>query len=103
VKFGIGRASYDSAQEVRSGDIEREEAVALVKRYDGEFPERFADDVFNYLSLPEDMFPEASKRFEQPIMDREYYDALTNRFRPPHLWQYGNDGWSLRHTVFERD
>ena len=29
-KFGIGRATYDAAQEIRSGDITREEGVALV-------------------------------------------------------------------------
>ena len=31
IKFGIGRATYDAAQEVRSGDITRDEAVALVQ------------------------------------------------------------------------
>ncbi len=29
IKFGIGRATYDAAQEIRSGDISREEGVAL--------------------------------------------------------------------------
>jgi len=38
VKFGIGRATYDAAQEIRSGDITREEGVALVRRFDHEFP-----------------------------------------------------------------
>ena len=38
-KFGIGRATADAAQEIRSGDITRDEGVALVRRYDGEFPE----------------------------------------------------------------
>ena len=66
IKFGIGRATYDATQEVRSGDLEREEAVALIRRYDGEFPERFADELMAYLSLPEDQFPEASQRFEVP-------------------------------------
>lgn len=100
VKFGIGRATYDAAQEVRSGDIEREEAVALVKRYDGEYPDRFADELMEYLSLPEETFPEAAKQFESPIMDRAYFDALANRFRPPHLWQQRDGKWELRRTVF---
>jgi ubiquinone/menaquinone biosynthesis C-methylase UbiE len=39
IKFGIGRTTYDSAQEVRTGHITREEAVALVRRYDTEFPD----------------------------------------------------------------
>ena len=37
IKFGIGGATYDASQEVRNGDITRDEAVALVKRYDGEY------------------------------------------------------------------
>lgn len=103
VKFGIGRASYDAAQEIRSGDIEREEGVALVKRYDGEFPDRFADELFEYLSLPPEQFPEAAKRFEAPLMDRAYFDALANRFRSPHLWAYDNGEWRLRRTVFQEN
>lgn len=103
VKFGIGRTSYDAAQEIRSGDIEREEGVALVKRYDGEFPDRFADELFEYLSVPAEIFPEASTQFESPIMDRAYFDALANCFRSPHLWAYDNGEWRLRRTVFQEN
>ena len=53
VKFGIGRASYDAAQEIRNDEITREEGVALVRKYDGEFPDRFAEEIFEYLSIPE--------------------------------------------------
>ena len=101
IKFGIGRATYDAAQEVRSGDITREEGQALVRKFDGEFPERFADEIFEYLSLSETEFPEAAKLFEQPIMDRAYFDALTDKFRPPHLWKHEEGAWKLRHTVFD--
>jgi len=99
IKFGIGRATYDASQEVRSGDLEREEAVALIKRYDGEFPERWADEIFQYLSIDEKSFPKAHKAFEHPGMTREYFEALTNRFRSPHLWQIKDGVWSLRHQV----
>lgn len=101
IKFGIGRATYDAAQEIRSGDITREEGVALVKRFDGEFPTRFVDEILHYLSIPQEQFPEASKMFEQPIMDRAYFDAMANRFRSPHLWLWKDDAWSRRKTVFE--
>lgn len=100
IKFGIGRASYDAAQEIRSGDINREEGVALVKRFDHEFPERFADEIFKYLSLPDKEYPEASQMFEQPIMDREYFRALTDQFRSPHLWYFENGKWEQRHAVW---
>jgi N-acetyl sugar amidotransferase len=101
IKFGIGRASYDASQEVRSGDLTREEAVALIRRYDGEFPERFADELMTYLSIPEKQFPIASRMFQCPVIDRDYFNALANRFRSPHLWIYSNGKWSLRHTVFD--
>ncbi len=100
VKFGIGRATYDAAQEVRSGDIAREEGVALVRRYDGEFPERFAEELFNYLSLPPEQFPKAARMFEQPIMDRAYFLRLADRFRSPHLWRFQDGEWRLRHMVW---
>ncbi|NQV57961.1 MAG: N-acetyl sugar amidotransferase [Rhodospirillales bacterium] len=101
IKFGIGRATYDAAQEIRSGDINREEGIALVRRYDGEFPERFIDELMNYLSIPEKQFPGASSMFEQPIMDKDYLLHLADRFRSPHLWKYENAAWSLRHTVWQ--
>jgi len=101
VKFGIGRATADAAQEVRSGDIARDEAVALVRRYDGEFPERFIEELFGYLSLPSGEFPEASRMFEQPMMDRAYFMHLADRFRSPHLWRHEAGEWRLRHTVWQ--
>jgi hypothetical protein len=101
IKFGIGRATYDAAQEIRSGDITRDEGVALVRRYDGEFPERFADEIFRYLSIPAKEFPQASKMFESPTMDRAYFMKLADTFRSPHLWTQEGGQWKLRHTVFD--
>ena len=101
-KFGIGRATYDAAQEIRSGDITRDEGVALVRRYDGEFPERFAEEIFRYLSIPAKEFPQASKMFESPIMDRDYFMRLADTFRSPHLWTRRDGQWKLRRTVWEQ-
>jgi len=103
IKFGIGRASYEAAQEIRSGDINRDEGVALVKRFDHEFPERFADELFSYISLQEKDFPEARNMFEQPIMDREYFNVLTEQFRSPHLWYKEGNEWKLRHAIWEEN
>lgn len=44
IKFGIGRDTYDTAHEIRNGDITRDEGIALVKRFDGEFPEQYIQD-----------------------------------------------------------
>ena len=101
IKFGIGRATYDAAQEIRSGDIDRDEGVALVKRFDGEFPERFAEEIFRYLSINEKEFPVAHKMFEQPQMTRDSFMQLADQFRSPHLWTKQDGEWKLRHTVWK--
>ncbi len=100
IKFGIGRATYDSAQEIRNGDITREEGVSLVKQYDGEYPSRFEDEFFKYVSLPEREFPLASGQFEQAIINREYFQNLIDNYRSPHLWKWTQSGWQLRHRLF---
>ena len=46
----MGRATYDSAQEIRNGEINREEGVELVRKFDGEYPKRFENELFEYLS-----------------------------------------------------
>lgn len=100
IKYGIGRATYDAAQEIRSGDITREEGVALVKRYDGEYPTRFEKEIFEYLNVP---------GFSE--YNRETFLAHCDKFRSPHLWEKSEinlmpgavnnvDGWKLRHTVW---
>lgn len=96
IKFGIGRASYDAAQEIRSGDITRDEGILLVNQYDHEYPQRFIDELFDYLSLGKKDYPVASEMFEQPIMDTEYFQLLTNKFRSPHIWMLNDGQWHLR-------
>lgn len=100
IKFGIGRATYDASQEIRSGDITRDEGIALVKKYDGEFPARFVDEIFTYLSMMEREFPRAHALFKQPMMTRDYFDTLCDKFRSPHLWRKVNGVWKLRHVIF---
>ncbi len=83
VKFGIGRATYDAAQEIRNGKITREEGAQLVKRYDQEFPKKYFKDFLEYTSLTEKEFHE-----------------IVDRFRSPHLWKQENGLWKLKHTVW---
>ncbi|MCW3070129.1 MAG: biosynthesis protein [Bacteroidetes bacterium] len=82
IKFGIGRATYDASQEIRNMHITREEAVALVKRFDGEFPDRYFNEIMDYLEMSPD-----------------HFHALCDKFRSPHLWTKESGTWKLRHTV----
>lgn len=82
IKFGIGRATSDAAHEIRDGHITREEGVALVKRYDGEFPKKYFKDFLEYCNITE-------KKFEE----------IVDSFRPPHLWEKNNGRWKLKHQI----
>lgn len=84
IKFGIGRATYDASQEIRNKHITREEGVALVKRFDGEFPDKYFEETMNYIGMKPD-----------------YFHELCDKFRSPHLWGKNDGGeWQLRHNVF---
>jgi N-acetyl sugar amidotransferase len=82
VKFGIGRATYDAAQEIRNGKITREEGVALVEKYDQEFPSHWLGEFLEYIGITEERF----------------YQKL-DELRSPHLWRKVDGQWKLRHTV----
>lgn len=82
IKFGIGRATYDAAQEVRNGKITREEAVHLVRKYDQEFPSRYYPEFLEYIGLT----------------DAQFWETVDS-FRSPHLWKKSGNGWELRETV----
>ena len=56
IKFGLGRATYDASQEIRNKHLTREEGVALVKRFDGEFPDKYFKEVMDYLEFTPERF-----------------------------------------------
>ena len=103
VKFGIGRASYEAAQEIRSGDMTREEGLYLVEKFDGEYPERFSEEIFEYLTIEKDRFPNAYKLFEHPEFNRDYFEKLCDTFRSPHLWKNDTGEFILKHKVFDEN
>jgi len=83
IKFGLGRASYDASQEIRNKHLTRDEGVALVRKFDGEFPERYLDEVLEFLGMP-----------------RERFLALCDEFRSPHLWKKDAERrWELRQPI----
>lgn len=84
IKFGLGRASYDASQEIRNKHLVREEGVALVRRFDGETPQRYFREVMDYIGM-------------QP----ERLAQLCDEARSPHLWTRENGEWKLRHPIWE--
>ncbi len=82
IKFGQGRAMNDAAHEIRDGHITREEAVALVRKYDGEFPKKYFHEFLDYIQISE----------------KDFWEAI-DRNRSPHLWEKRDGQWALKHQV----
>ena len=55
-KFGIGRATYDENQEIRNKHISIKEGKKLIKKYDGEFSDRYFKEILNYIKLKPQTF-----------------------------------------------
>lgn len=83
IKFGVGRASYDSAQEIRNLDITRDEGISLVKRFDGEFPEIYLNDCCEYMGIT-----------------RENFLDVIEEFRSEHLFKKNGSNWELKHPIW---
>ena len=85
LKFGHGRATSDAAHEVRDGHITREEAVALVKKYDGELPKKHFKEFLEYVDMTE-----------------EEFFKVCDRFRAEHLWEMKGNQWALKKPVWSK-
>jgi N-acetyl sugar amidotransferase len=83
IKFGIGRATSDTAHEIRDGKISREEGIALVRRYDHEFPKKYYQEFLDYCSITD-----------------EQVHVIIDSWRSEHLWKKVNDEWILRKPIW---
>lgn len=86
IKFGIGRTTSDTAHEIRDGKIDREEGCALIRRYDGEFPQKYFQLFLEYCDMTEGEFHE-----------------IIDSWRADHIWKKENGEWALRHPIYEEE
>ncbi len=86
-KTGLGRASYNTSEDIRDEYITREEGIALVRKYDAEFPTRYHEECLNFVGISD-----------------EDFTARCDAGRSPHLWEWISDGpapgWALKSAVW---
>ena len=82
IKYGIGQATFDTAQEIRTNKITREEGVALVKKFDSEFPNKYFKEFLDYIDI-----------------DEKKFWKVVDSFRSPHLWTKKNNTWVLNSQI----
>ena len=79
VKFGFGKVTDQVCEEIRLGTISREEAVDLVRKFDGRCSQKIIRSFCDYLEISEHQFWE-----------------VVESFRNPDLWQKSEEGeWEL--------
>ena len=64
--------------------IERDEAIALVKRYELEFPARNHKFFLDYTGLTPEQF-----------------DGLADKFRSDRLWEQQGGEWALKYPIWQ--
>jgi N-acetyl sugar amidotransferase len=84
IKFGIGRATSDTAHEIRDGKITRDEGISLVRRYDHEFPTKHYQEFLEFCD----------------VTDEQVHEVIDS-WRSDHLWLKKNDEWQLRFPIWE--
>jgi N-acetyl sugar amidotransferase len=84
IKFGIGRTTSDTAHEIRDGKIDRDEGIALIKRYDHEFPRKYYKEFLEFCSITDEQVQE-----------------VIDTWRSDHIWEKVDGEWKLRKPIWE--
>jgi N-acetyl sugar amidotransferase len=82
MKFGFGKTTEDVCELIRRKKITREEAIELVKRYDGKCGEHYINRVCRYLDITKERFWE-----------------IAESFRNKDIWIKENGEWKLKYEL----
>lgn len=85
LKFGYGRATDDASTEIRHGRMTREEAMEIVKHYDGREPSTLG----GYCDL-------------LGLSKQEFYD-LVETARDPQIWAKKDGAWVTQDAVWRHE
>ncbi len=78
LKFGFGRATQDAGIEIRRGAMTREQAVNLVRLYDGHYPEEFIETYLDYYQMSQEEFDTVLDKW----VNKELFEKIDGRYSP---------------------
>ncbi len=82
IKFGFGRAVRDTSRFIQNFQMTRDEALDVVRKYDGEFPKNDLDEVIDYLDM---------NKFD--------FEENINKHRNTEVWSQNNNSWKLNFQI----
>ena len=78
LKFGFGRANQDACIEVRRGAMDRDQAVNLVRLYDGHYPEEFISLYLDYYQMTKDEFDAVLDKYA----NKDLFEKINRYWKP---------------------
>ena len=78
LKFGFGRANQDASIEVRRGAMDRQQAINLVRLYDGHYPDEYLAQYLEYYDMTLEEFDAVLDRW----VNRELFEKRDGRWTP---------------------
>ena len=82
LKFGFGRCSQDVGIDIRRGSLTRKQGLALVNKYDGEYPEALVPEYLEYFR-----------------MTQKEFDNVIDKFANKNILEKKNDRWVLKQKI----
>ena len=78
LKFGFGRANQDASIEIRRGAMNREQAINLVRLYDGHYPDEFIELYLDYYGMSQKEFDEVIDKYA----NKDLFEKTEGRWKP---------------------
>ena len=81
LKFGFGRATQDASIEVRRGAMDRNQAMNLVRLYDGQAPtDEMVDQYLEHFRISKSEYLETLRRWANPLLFDEIEGTWVRKF-----------------------
>lgn len=78
LKFGFGRANQDASIEVRRGAMDRNQALNLVRLYDGIFPDNYLQTYLQYFEMSLEEFNLVLDKYA----NKDLFEKVNNFWKP---------------------
>jgi len=78
LKFGFGRANQDASIEIRRGAMDRQQALNLVRLYDGQYPLEYLETYLSYYQMNKDEFNAVLERW----VNLDLFTKVGNHWTP---------------------
>jgi len=82
LKFGFGRTTADAGIDIRRNALNRQQALALVQAYDGEFPASLISRYLDYFKMRKKKFEEVLNKWANKEILRKTQDGVWELITP---------------------